>query len=79
MCGSVHHPELASLPERYITEEELEKFKSQESILQEQKDQANTEAEKAKTALEELEKQLKVESMACLKRAGAEQMSRLNL
>lgn len=55
VCGSVHHPELASLPERYITEEELEKFKSQESVLQEQKDQANTEAEKAKTALEELE------------------------
>ena len=75
VCGSVHHPELASLPERYITEEELEKFKSQESVLQEQKDQANTEAEKAKTALEELEKQLKVETMACLKRAGAEQMS----
>ena len=44
VCGSVHHPELASLPERFITEEELEKYESRESMLQEQKDQANTEA-----------------------------------
>ena len=72
VCGSVHHPELASLPERSITEEELEKYESRESTLQEQKDQANTEAEKAKTALEVLEKQLQVDGMTCLRRAGTE-------
>ena len=72
VCGSVHHPELASLPERFITEEELEKYESRESALQEQKDQANTEAEKAKTALEVLEKQLQVDGMTCLRRAGTE-------
>ncbi|RHP52148.1 SMC family ATPase [Clostridiaceae bacterium AF29-16BH] len=72
VCGSVHHPELASLPERFITEEELEKYESRESTLQEQKDQANTEAEKAKTALEVLEKQLQVDGMTCLRRAGTE-------
>ena len=72
VCGSVHHPELASLPERFITEEELEKYESLESTLQEQKDQANTEAEKAKTALEVLEKQLQVDGMTCLRRAGTE-------
>lgn len=72
VCGSVHHPELASLPERFITEEELEKYESRESMLQEQKDQANTEAEKAKTALEVLEKQLQVDGMTCLRRAGTE-------
>lgn len=72
VCGSVHHPELASLPERFITEEELEKYESWESTLQEQKDQANTEAEKAKTALEVLEKQLQVDGMTCLRRAGTE-------
>ena len=68
----MHHPELASLPERFITEEELEKYESWESTLQEQKDQANTEAEKAKTALEVLEKQLQVDGMTCLRRAGTE-------
>ena len=26
VCGSVHHPELASLPERFITEDEIEKY-----------------------------------------------------
>ena len=72
VCGSVHHPELASLPERFITEEELEKYESRESTLQEQKDQANTEAEKEKTALEVLEKQLQVDGMTCLRRAGTE-------
>lgn len=72
VCGSVHHPELASLPERFITEEELEKYESRESTLQEQKDRANTEAEKAKTALEVLEKQLQVDGMTCLRRAGTE-------
>ena len=72
VCGSVHHPELASLPERFITEEELEKYESRESTLQEQKDQANTEAEKAKTALEVLEKQLQVDSLSCLRRTGTE-------
>ncbi len=72
VCGSVHHPELASLPERFITEEELKKYESRESTLQEQKDQANTEAEKAKTALEVLEKQLQVDGMTCLRRAGTE-------
>ena len=63
---------MASLPERFITEEELEKYESRESTLQEQKDQANMEAEKAKTALEVLEKQLQVDGMTCLRRAGTE-------
>ena len=72
VCGSVHHPELASLPERFITEDEIEKYENRESTLQEQKDQANTEAEKAKTALEVLEKQLQVDGMTCLRRAGTE-------
>ena len=75
VCGSLQHPELAALPEQFITEEEFEKFETQESMLQEQKNQANTEAEKEKTALEELEKQLRVESISCLKRAGTEQLS----
>ena len=75
VCGSLQHPELAALPEQFITEEEFEKFETQESMLQEQKNQANTEAEKEKTALEELEKQLRVESIACLKRAGAGKLS----
>ena len=75
VCGSLQHPKLAALPEQFVTEEEFEKFETQESMLQEQKNQANTEAEKEKTALEELEKQLRVESIACLKRAGTGKLS----
>ncbi|RHW04952.1 SMC family ATPase [Clostridiaceae bacterium OF09-1] len=79
VCGSVHHPELASLPERFITEDEFEKYENRESMLQEQKDQANTEAEKAKTALEVLEKQLQVDSMSCLRRTETEHHPEMDL
>ena len=73
VCGSLHHPELAALPKQSITEEVFEEFQKREQKLQEKKNQSYTAAEKAKTELEELEKQLSTEILACLKRAVPDQ------
>ena len=59
VCGSVHHPELAKLQESSVSEEE-------ETALQEKKNTANTEAEKAKTSLEECEEQLRIAMLDCV-------------
>lgn len=60
VCGSVHHPEPAKLKEAWISEEDFKKLQEETSRLQEKKNNANTEAEKAKTSLEEFEGQLKI-------------------
>ena len=59
VCGNTHHPEPAKLKDTSVTEEELKKLKQEESTLQEKKNKANTEAETARTALEEYEGRLK--------------------
>ncbi|MGN0424004.1 MAG: AAA family ATPase [Acetatifactor sp.] len=59
VCGSVHHPEPAVLPDRSITEEEFKRLKERENVLQEEKNRANLAAEKAKTSLEEHEEKLR--------------------
>lgn len=66
VCGSVHHPEPAKIPSHAVTEEELERRKAQEERLQEQKSNANTEAETAKTSLQQYEEQLQCEILECL-------------
>ena len=58
VCGSVHHPEPAKVKEAAISENDFKKFQKEESELQDKKNDANTEAEKAKTSLEEFERQL---------------------
>ncbi len=67
VCGSTHHPEPAVLKETDITEEELKMLRKEEKTLQEQKNTANTEAEKARISLEECERQLGKELSECLK------------
>ena len=67
VCGSTHHPEPAVLKETDITEEELKMLRKEEKTLQEQKNTANTEAEKAGISLEECERQLGKELSECLK------------
>ena len=67
VCGSTHHPEPAVLKETDITEEELKMLRKEEKTLQEQKNTANTEAEKARISLEECESQLGKEISECLK------------
>ena len=48
VCGSVHHPEPARLPEQVVTEEELKNLKSEESSLLEKKNKAMAEVESAR-------------------------------
>lgn len=66
VCGSVHHPEPAKLKEASISEADFKKIQEEESLLQEKKNNANTEAEKAKTALEEFEGQLRRTIWNCM-------------
>ncbi len=73
VCGSLHHPEPARLKESAITEEEYKKLQKKEARLQEEKNQAHTKAEKAKTSLEEHESQLRNLIADCLKNPLLEQ------
>ncbi|WP_405376333.1 AAA family ATPase [Pseudobutyrivibrio sp.] len=66
VCGSTHHPEPAKAPDVSVSEEDLEMLKSAESEAQEKKSNANTAAEKAKTALEEYEEQMRVAILDCI-------------
>lgn len=66
VCGSLHHPELARLPEVSITEEELKILQEKEARLQEIRSTANLAAEKAKTALEQYEETLRGNILECL-------------
>ena len=59
VCGSLHHPEPAVLPDKSITEEEFKRLKEREQVLQEEKNLTNLAAEKAKTSLEEQEEKLR--------------------
>lgn len=70
VCGSVHHPEPAVLPDTSIAEEEYKQIRQEETEFQEAKNQTNTDAEKAKTALEEYEEQMRLEMLDCVDRSG---------
>ena len=52
VCGSLHHPEPAAMPEKAATEEELKKLQEEETCARKEKETALLEAEKAKTAQE---------------------------
>ncbi|MBR3518386.1 MAG: SMC family ATPase [Lachnospiraceae bacterium] len=66
VCGAVHHPEPAKIPDTAITEEEFKLLKAKEEKLQQAKSDANTAAVSAKTALEQFEEQLCAEMQKCL-------------
>lgn len=66
VCGSVHHPEPAKRKEASVSEEDFKKLQEEESALQEKKNGANTEAEKAKILLKESEGQLRINILDCL-------------
>ena len=66
VCGSTHHPELAKLSDSSITEEEFEEIKAIETENHQKKTDANTEAEKAKTSLEEYSEQMRSSILDCL-------------
>lgn len=60
VCGSTHHPEPAILKESSVSEADFKQLQEEEAELQEKKNDANTEAEKAKISLEEFEEQLRM-------------------
>lgn len=66
VCGSVHHPEPAKLQESSVSEEDFKKLQEEETALQEKKNTANTEAEKARTSLEECGEQLRIAMLDCV-------------
>lgn len=66
VCGSTHHPKLAVLPERSVTEEACLALKRKETKLQEKKTEDHAAAESAKASLEEYEGQLKMAVKNCL-------------
>ncbi|MCM1182403.1 MAG: SMC family ATPase [Roseburia sp.] len=66
VCGSVHHPEPAKLKAASISEDAFRKLQEEEAELQEKKNHVNTEAEKAKTSLEEFEGQLRRTILDCI-------------
>lgn len=66
VCGSLHHPQPAQLPERFVTEEEVQALQAEESALQEEKSRAFTEVETAKVSLEQQEEQMMLSIADCL-------------
>lgn len=67
VCGSLHHPEPSQIPKEAITEEALEKLKSEVNKLQSSKSDASMKAASANTALTEYEKRLNADILDCLK------------
>ena len=72
VCGSVHHPEPAVLPDDAVSEADLEACKSVESEKNEARSRALTEAERCRSALEQIERQLKEAVLVCLDKAACE-------
>ncbi len=72
VCGSVHHPELARIPGEAVTEEEYNALKDREDELRKVKTDANTDAEKAKTSLEQFEDRLRIDILDCLENKHVE-------
>ena len=59
VCGSVHHPKLAELPDETVSEAEIKKLRSNEEKAREAKEAALLEAETAKKDVEAKEKTLR--------------------
>lgn len=69
VCGSTHHPEPAILPEETASEEKLKELREIEESAKEAKDSSCIKAEKAKTALESHEEQLRNRILTSMKQA----------
>ncbi|MBR5969663.1 MAG: SMC family ATPase [Lachnospiraceae bacterium] len=67
VCGSLHHPEPAGIPDRTVSEEAFRELQQREEQLQTEKSAANAAAEAAKSACELFETQLAASILDCLK------------
>ena len=66
VCGSLHHPDPATMPKESISEEKLNELQKAEEILLDKKNKAYGAAESRKAALDEYEKGLKTAIIECL-------------
>ena len=69
VCGSVHHPEPARLPEKAADEAELKACREEESRLEAIRNDALARAEGCNSALLQMEKQLSSDIISCLEKA----------
>lgn len=58
VCGSVHHPHKAFLPEHSVTEDEVKRLKEQSEKARSVSEQANTEAARQKVRFDSMEQTL---------------------
>ncbi len=58
VCGSVHHPSPAELPEEAVTEDEVKKAREQTEKLRISREKASLKAEKTRLSLEHAEKEI---------------------
>ncbi len=66
VCGSTHHPELALLPEKAVTEAEFKELKTAEERAAREKNDALVTVEKAQSSIQALEDQLRIAILDCL-------------
>lgn len=66
VCGSTHHPQLAVLPDEFITEEQYKKLENKEKDALRKKDDALENVVSSKAIVEAAEKQLKENISRCL-------------
>ncbi len=69
VCGSVHHPEPARIPEKAADEAALKTCREEEDCLTELKNKALATVEGYRSALEEMEKRLRLDIISCLEKA----------
>ncbi len=75
VCGSVHHPEPACLPDQAMSEEEFKKLQKNEENKRNKKSEALTAAESEKSAFDEIEAQLRTDVLDCLENEVFEERS----
>lgn len=66
VCGSLHHPEPAVLPEESVSEEEWKQLKNAEEKAANQKEKALADAERANAAVIEMEEQMRLDLLDSL-------------
>ena len=67
VCGSIHHPHPADLPEEAMTEEQCKKLSEKAEKAEAVKNKALAEAEKENASVQALEKQLTENIKKCLR------------
>ncbi len=73
VCGSLHHPDPASLPDKSVSEGEVKSLRLAEEKMQGQKESALKDAEAEKAALEQQEKQLRTNILDCIRMSGGKE------